>query len=42
MYLLRSVSVLFNESKLLKWIARTAAAAVVRVSVLFNESKLLK
>ena len=36
------VSVLFNESKLLKSRWRNASASPAQVSVLFNESKLLK
>ena len=36
------VSVLFNESKLLKSCSSTGSANSAAVSVLFNESKLLK
>ena len=42
MRLRRFVSVLFNESKLLKFDADFRTNGRERVSVLFNESKLLK
>jgi len=38
----RSVSVLFNEPKLLKCVTLVMLYVVDRVSVLFNEPKLLK
>ena len=37
-----TVSVLFNEPKLLKAVAASVAAVMATVSVLFNEPKLLK